>query len=80
MDISDPTKPDQDHPRRPVHIHDVASNADGTRLYGALFAPVNGLIILDVSDIQKRIANPAIREVSRLTWTGRRRCADADAR
>ena len=26
------------------------------------------MIILDVSDIQKRIANPAIREVSRITW------------
>ena len=35
---------------------------------GPLVAPDNGLIIIDVSDVQKRVANPQLREVSRLTW------------
>jgi hypothetical protein len=68
MDISDPTKPTEILHDVQFTLHDVTSNTDGTRLYGALFAPVNGLIILDVSDIQKRLANPQVREVSRLTW------------
>ena len=68
MDISDPTKPTEIIRDLQFTVHDVASNADGTRLYGAMVAPANGLLIMDVSDIQKRIANPQIREVSRLTW------------
>jgi len=68
MDISDPTKPKELLRDLQFTVHDVASNADSTRLYGALVAPVNGLIIMDVSDIQKRVANPQIREVSRITW------------
>jgi len=68
MDVSDPKNPKKILLDSQFTIHDVASNADGMRLYGALVAPANGLIILDVSDIQKRVANPQIREVSRLTW------------
>ena len=68
IDISDPTKPTKIVIDPTWTLHDVTSNADGTRLYGALFAPQNGLIILDTSDIQKRLANPQIREISRLTW------------
>ncbi|HZR11311.1 MAG TPA: hypothetical protein VFA79_22180 [Myxococcales bacterium] len=69
MDISDPTKPKEILHDVQFTLHDVVSNSDGTRLYGALFAPANGLIIIDTSDIQKRLQNPAVREVSRLTWT-----------
>ena len=68
MDISDPTKPTEILRDLQFTIHDVASSADGMRLYGALVAPVNGLIIVDVSDVQKRLANPQLREVSRITW------------
>ena len=59
--------------------HDVSTNADGTRLYagqaGNFGAPRNnssfgpdGLVILDVSDIQSRRPNPQIRIVSKLFW------------
>jgi hypothetical protein len=59
--------------------HDVSTNKDGTRLYagqpGNFGAPANdssfgpdGLVILDVSDIQLRRPNPQIRIVSKLFW------------
>src|SRR6187551_1932940 len=59
--------------------HDLSTNAEGTRLYSGQpgnfgVAPTNssfgpdGLVILDVSDIQYRLPNPQIRIVSRLFW------------
>ncbi len=59
--------------------HDVSTNNDGTRLYagqpGNFGAPRNdssfgpdGLVILDVSDIQSRRPNPQIRIISKLFW------------
>ena len=59
--------------------HDLSTNKDGTRLYAGQpgnfgVAPNNssfgpdGLVILDVSDIQLRLSNPQIRIVSRLFW------------
>ena len=59
--------------------HDLSTNKDGTRLYvgqpGNFGAPPNnssfgpdGLVILDVSDIQNRRPNPQIRIVSKLFW------------
>jgi hypothetical protein len=57
--------------------HDVSFNKDGTRLYapqpgqfgntGSSIGP-NGLVILDVSDIQFRRHNPQIRVISTLFW------------
>jgi hypothetical protein len=59
--------------------HDVSTNKDGTRLYAgqpgnfgagatdSSFGP-DGLVILDVSDIQRRLPNPQIRIVSKLFW------------
>jgi len=58
--------------------HDVNLNRDGTRLYsgqpgtfgntGSSIGP-NGLVILDVSDVQFRRPNPQIRIVSKLFWS-----------
>ena len=59
--------------------HDLSTNKDGTRMYSGQpgnfgVAPNNssfgpdGLVILDVSDIQFRRPNPQIRIVSRLFW------------
>jgi hypothetical protein len=59
--------------------HDLSTNKSGTRMYsgqpGNFGAPSNnssfgpdGLVILDVSDIQLRRPNPQIRIVSRLFW------------
>jgi hypothetical protein len=59
--------------------HDLSTNRDGTRLYAgqpgnfgaapnnSSFGP-DGLVILDVSDIQYRRPDPQIRIVSRLFW------------
>jgi hypothetical protein len=66
--------------------HDLSTNKDGTRMYvgqpgnfgvapnNSSFGP-DGLVILDMTDIQKRdrngdfrVANPQIRIVSRLFW------------
>jgi hypothetical protein len=59
--------------------HDLSTNEDGTRMYvgqpgnfgvaanNSSFGP-DGLVILDVSDIQFRRPNPQIRIVSRLFW------------
>ena len=59
--------------------HDLSTNKDGTRMYSGQpgnfgVAPNNssfgpdGLVILDVSDIQYPSPNPQIRIVSRLFW------------
>jgi hypothetical protein len=57
--------------------HGLSISEDGNRAYftqiGAgnvdpAVAPVNGLVIADVSDIQSRKANPQIRVVSELYW------------
>ena len=59
--------------------HDLSTNAEGTRLYSGQpgnfgVAPTNssfgpdGLVILDVSDIQYRLPNPQIRVISTLFW------------
>jgi len=47
--------------------HGVSISDDGTRMYLAddFF---NGLIILDTSQIQARVPNPQVPEISRLTW------------
>jgi hypothetical protein len=51
--------------------HGVSISADGNRLYMAESAfsdGFTGLTILDVSQIQKRVLNPTVPIVSRLTW------------
>jgi hypothetical protein len=54
--------------------HGVSISADGNRLYMAegqfssSMSGFKGLTILDVSQVQKRVLNPAVTMVSRLTW------------
>ena len=48
-------------------FHGMNINATGTRLYGADLGN-RGLTILDVSQIQKRVANPQVKLVSHITW------------
>jgi hypothetical protein len=59
-------------PKRPVPLavgqvrsHGLTLSDDGRRAY---VAATEGLIILDVSDIQDRRPDPQMREVSRLDW------------
>lgn len=68
------------NPRVPVILwgsgdyqpHGVSISNDGKRLYMAEAAfqdnGFSGLTILDVSEIQKRVLNPQVKLVSRLTW------------
>jgi hypothetical protein len=47
--------------------HGLSISQDGNRAY---VAGINsGLIILDTSEVQSRVINPTVREVSRLQWT-----------
>lgn len=64
VDISNPSAP------LPIWVgeyetHGLSVSNDGKRVY---LAAQPGLIILDVSEVQKREPNPQVTEVSRLTW------------
>ena len=80
LDVTDPTSPKLlakflavPGTGRPSP-HDVSTNDDGTRLYVANLGSAtggiarNGLVILDVSDVQNRLPNPQYRIVSELYW------------
>jgi hypothetical protein len=81
IDISDASNPKLFHTWEPGtgdgRPHDVSFNRDGTRMYapqpgqfgntGSSIGP-NGLVVLDVSDIQFRRPDPQIRLVSTLFW------------
>jgi hypothetical protein len=75
MDISDPSNPRQIG-RWLNRTHDISISEDGTRAYlaqqgnfPAFGVPgPNGLVILDVSDIQLRRPNPQPRVISTLFW------------
>lgn len=47
--------------------HGAEFSADGKRLYLATASPA-GVLILDVSDIQDRVAAPTIRQIGQVTW------------
>ncbi len=68
IDVSNPSLPsivlyDSTHT-----FHGMSFNSTGSRLYGTDLGANRGLTILDVSQVQKRVANPVVTEVSRLTW------------
>ncbi len=68
VDISDPSRP-QRLLTTNYQSHGLGISADGNRAYLASGTFTNtGLVILDVSDIQARKPNPAVREISRLVW------------
>jgi len=63
------TAPAPQNPR----FHDLTISKDGNRAYvansgGPATGFDNGLLILDISDIQKRASNPQIRIVSSVSW------------
>lgn len=68
VDISDPMIP------QVIYVgdfgsHGITVSADGTRTY--LANTGEGLIILDTTQIQERVADPVVTEVGRLDWTSR---------
>jgi hypothetical protein len=67
------TAVDISNPRLPVRIwegaygtHGMSVSDDGNRGY---FAASDGLIIVDLSEIQARKPNPQVHEISRLVWS-----------
>jgi hypothetical protein len=76
MDVSDPANPKELLHTSDYVVHGLAFNKDGTRGYFAQLgspnsptAPTaNGLVIVDVSDVQSRVPNPQIRTISTLFW------------
>jgi hypothetical protein len=69
IDLSNPVVPRFLWLTDDYESHGVSTSSDGNRLYVA--ERTRGLIILDVSEIQARKANPVAREVSVLTWPTR---------
>ncbi|MGH2806280.1 MAG: LVIVD repeat-containing protein [Actinomycetota bacterium] len=77
IDVTDPRLPTPIATTFNWAFHGFNVSDDGTRMYGAETGSVHpnaqtggesGLVILDVSDIQKRKPNPEFRFVSFLTW------------
>lgn len=64
VDISNPRVPEPLWFGR-FRSHGLSVSDDGNRAY---LAAREGLIVLDVSQIQRRVINPQVRVVSRLTW------------
>ncbi len=67
------TAVDLSNPRTPVPLgqwsfntHGMSVSDDGNRGY---LAARDGLIIVDLSEVQARVPNPEVREISRLTWS-----------
>ncbi|MDP9069001.1 MAG: hypothetical protein M3N53_11755 [Actinomycetota bacterium] len=73
VDVSNPKAPVLLWASAKYQPHGVSISNDGKRLYMAEAAfnddsDFSGLTILDVSEIQKRVPNPTVPLVSRLTW------------
>jgi len=72
VDLTDPKVPVVLWESAEYQPHGVSISNDGKRLYMAESAfednGFTGLTILDVSEVQKRVLNPTVRLVSRLTW------------
>jgi hypothetical protein len=74
VDLTNPSVPQLLWLSSDYQPHGVSISDDGNRLYMAEAAfsdgegDFSGLTILDVSQIQKRVSNPSVPLVSRLTW------------
>ena len=66
LDITDPATPVPVWVGTGYSAHGVRVSKDGNRLYVADTG--DGLYILDVSEVQARVANPTVTEISSLTW------------
>lgn len=64
VDVSNPSLPRPLWTQRYV-AHGMSIREDGSRAY---LATRSGLVILDTTQIQERVANPAVPVVSRLDW------------
>ncbi|HEX4916840.1 MAG TPA: hypothetical protein VFV43_02965 [Limnobacter sp.] len=67
LDISEPSTP------RPLWYgryasHGLSLSPDGNTAYVASISDPAGMLVLDVTDIQARKANPQVKEISSVTW------------
>jgi hypothetical protein len=70
LDVTNPSTPVPVWVSTDFMFHGMNVSDDGNRLYAAdLGSSPSGLTILDVSQIQKRVMNPVVPVVSRLTWS-----------
>ncbi|MCW2778868.1 MAG: hypothetical protein JWN17_2593 [Frankiales bacterium] len=69
IDVTNPSLPSIVWRSTAYTFHGMSFNGDGTRLYGADLGDVAGLAVLDVSQVQRRVANPVVKQVSHLTWS-----------
>ncbi len=67
IDVSNPVLPSILWRSADLTFHGMSFSADGNRLYGADVGD-RGLAILDVSQVQRRVANPVVPPVSHVTW------------
>ena len=68
VDVSNPKVPTIVWSVRDRNFHGITISEDGNRLYAAELGSPAGLTILDVSQVQARVPNPQVRQVSRITW------------
>lgn len=76
IDLSDPSSPSIVWRTTDYAVHGLSISADGARAYLAEVGDFvttttkgfGGLTILDVSEVQNRVKDPQVREISRLTW------------
>jgi hypothetical protein len=67
IDVSDPSLPSIVWQTQEHRVHGIGVSDDGNRLYLADLGR-SGLTILDSSQVQARVPNPAVPVVSTLTW------------
>lgn len=76
IDVTDPAHPSSIlNFSSPSGVHDTSTSVDGNRLYIAnserivgVRSATDGLIVMDVSDIQARADDPQVSEIGRLDW------------
>lgn len=68
LDITNPQLPVPIWVGRDWFAHGVRISDDGNRLYSANAAGTKGVAILDVSQVQARVVNPTVTQISMVTW------------
>jgi hypothetical protein len=68
VDVSDPATPTLLWNSPEYTSHGLNLSPDGSLVYLADMSTTPGLTVLDVSEIQRRVANPQVRVVSHITW------------
>jgi hypothetical protein len=68
IDVSNPQLPSIVWHSFSWTFHGMNLSADGNRLYGADLGSSPGLTILDVSQVQGRVASPVVSQVSHVSW------------